>query len=1388
MVRADLIKSLSVILPEHAERLGNKIAYEDDIRAVTYAELEARTGRLAGHLIDAGLRRGDRVALCLGNTVAMVEGYMATVRAGGVGVPLNPYASRRQLAFLMSDSGARFVMTTAAHAGEFTSAPERPVVLATGTAAGCLSFDRLAITDPAAAAPDDLGLDEIAWMFYTSGTTGRPKGVLSTQRNCFWSVASCYVPVPGLSVKDRVLWPLPLFHSLSHIACVLSVTAVGATARIIDGQSAGEVLELLRTNRSTFLAGVPTTYHRLVEARQEDDRELPDLRMALVGGAVTRPELRRAFEQSFGVPLVDAYGSTETCGAITINSPESAGPDGSCGRPVPGVNVLIVDRATGAETDPGEEGEVWVRSPSVMAGYHNDPGATAAALRDGWFRTGDLARRDAAGYVTICGRLKDLVIRGGENIHPEAIEPVLRDARGVADAGVGGIYHDVLGEVHVAYVRPCPDGLELRALLDHCRSELAPAELPEEIREVRDIPRTASGKISRHRLAAQPSWLRWSASGEHTGLLSVAWRPLPSGDATGEPGQPHDRTPASDASADLALWTQLDLTPPADAPTDPVRRAALGRCLARELAERAGRLGADDRLVVLIRHAVATGPDDDAPDPAQLPVWEEARRLRPRTVGRLVTVDLGHETTAPEAATGGVEPEMAVRRGRALVPRLIPVPVEDRPWPLTDLTPGGSVVVTGADTEAGAAFAQRLAAATGARTALVVGAAVAADGLGPDVEVVTVAPGTAGNLRRALDALPRPVTAVLHASGDAEVGHALYLATAELRTATFVATGAADAQTLVHARRRRGLPASYIGWDASGRPEDRLAALDAALGLGVAVLLAVRPELPPPGADVPPLLRELVTAAPRTATPDATTTAELRRSLTALDEPRRLALLRDLVSGHTGAVLGGSACDDYGRAFRDLGLTSAAVVELRNRLTAATGLALPATVTFSHPTIDALATHLRAQLLGPGEAAADANAALDAVTVADDPIAIVGMACRLPGDVGSPADLWRLVLAGGEGITGFPADRGWDLANLFDADPGHAGTSYVGRGGFLPDAAGFDAGFFGIAPREALAMDPQQRLLLETSWEALEHAGLDPATLRGTDVAVFAGVMGHGPAPDGQLPSDLEGFLTTGTAASVASGRVSYVFGFEGPAVTVDTACSSSLVAIHLAAQAHARRVCRVLPAAGPRPRRTVQAVLGRRRRYRLGGGRRDRRPGAAVFGPSPWPPGARRPTRVGDQPGWRLERADRPQRCRSAARHTSGAGQGRAERRRRGRGGGPRHRHRAGRPDRGRGAVGDLRPGPGPGPADVAGLVEVEHRPHPGGGGRRWSDQDGAGAAARCAPTNAARGSALAASRLGGRRRPADHRGPALAADRASPPCRGVVVRRQRHQRAPHP
>ena len=316
-------------------------------------------------------------------------------------------------------------------------------------------------------------------------------------------------------------------------------------------------------------------------------------------------------------------------------------------------------------------------------------------------------------------------------------------------------------------------------------------------------------------------------------------------------------------------------------------------------------------------------------------------------------------------------------------------------------------------------------------------------------------------------------------------------------------------------------------------------------------------------------------ATPLVATLDGRSAAELTALLLDTIQAQTAAIVREA----TGPDPGDRGPGDPERPFRELGLDSLGALELHRRLTLATGLSLPVTVVFEYPSPAALARHLMTVLSGSEPVA---EVVLPGAVTGAEPLAIVGMSCRYPGGIHSPEDLWQVVADERDVIGDFPGDRGWDLDSLYDADPDRHGKTYARRGGFLDDATSFDPAFFGISPREALSMDPQQRLLLEASWEVLERAAIDPATLRGTRTGVFVGAepQEYGPRLS-EAPEGTEGYLLTGNTTSVMSGRIAYSLGLRGPAVTVDTACSSSLVAIHLAAQALQHGECSLAIAGG---------------------------------------------------------------------------------------------------------------------------------------------------------------------------------------------------------------
>ncbi|WP_181029824.1 SDR family NAD(P)-dependent oxidoreductase, partial [Mycobacterium kansasii] len=394
-------------------------------------------------------------------------------------------------------------------------------------------------------------------------------------------------------------------------------------------------------------------------------------------------------------------------------------------------------------------------------------------------------------------------------------------------------------------------------------------------------------------------------------------------------------------------------------------------------------------------------------------------------------------------------------------------------------------------------------------------------------------------------------------------------------------------------RRAHGLPAMSLGWGLWEQASDMTGGLDAAdrarLGregvlalssdeateLFDTALIVDQPFLAPARIDlsalrahavaVPPMFSDLVNAPTRRQVDDALAAAKSKSALAhrlhGLPEAEQHAVVLDLVRSHIATVLGNIAPDavDADKAFQELGFDSLTAVEMRNRLKTATGLTLSPTLIFDYPTPNGLAGYIRGELAGVPQEIKHVPAVRAA---GDDPIAIVGMACHYPGGIESPDDLWDMLVQGRDVLSEFPDNRGWDLAGLFNPDPDVPGACYTKTGGFVERVGDFDPAFFGVGPSEALAMDPQQRMFLELSWEALERAGIEPGSLRGSATGVFAGVMTQGYGMFAAEP--VEGFRLTGQLSSVASGRVAYVLGLEGPAVSVDTACSSSLVALHM--------------------------------------------------------------------------------------------------------------------------------------------------------------------------------------------------------------------------------
>jgi long-chain acyl-CoA synthetase len=511
--------NLAMLLDDTARTAPDRTAVVLGDERLTYADVEQAASRVANLLASRGVGRGDTVALSCPNLPTFVEVYYGILKVGATVVPLNVLLKASEIAYHLKDSQAKAYVCFAGTADlpmaaegrravdeapecrDFfvvTARPddESPVdgsATLAGAVAGQSSRFETVATDPS----------DTAVILYTSGTTGRPKGAELSHANMVLNALTCnrlFECSPGLA--DVHLVTLPLFHSFGQTVCLNAGFSVGATLVLMPRFDAAQALALMQREDVTFFAGVPTMYWALLGALTDDvdvGRIAGVLRRAVSGGSALPLEILRQFRERFGVQILEGYGLSETSPVATFSDPGREPRPGSIGVPVWGVDVKLV----GPDWEPVDDGvgEIAIRGHNVMKGYYRRPEATAEVLRDGWFRSGDLARRDSDGFYYVVDRAKDMIIRGGFNVYPREVEEILMQHDGVSLAAVVGVPHAVLGEEVKAYVIPTDGrGLVADELVAWARGEMAAYKYPRVVEVVDSLPMTATGKILKREL------------------------------------------------------------------------------------------------------------------------------------------------------------------------------------------------------------------------------------------------------------------------------------------------------------------------------------------------------------------------------------------------------------------------------------------------------------------------------------------------------------------------------------------------------------------------------------------------------------------------------------------------------------------------------------------------------------------------------------------------------------------------------------------------------------------------------------------------------------------------------------------------------------------------
>ncbi|MGG1675371.1 long-chain-fatty-acid--CoA ligase [Neobacillus sp. NRS-1170] len=497
--------NLNECLKNSAARFPSNIAYTFLNQSKTYSEFDKLVDCTASGLSAAGIRKGDRVALILGNCPEFITAYFGILRAGAVVIPINPTFTSGEISYILSNSHAKAVIAHSSLSATISALKEKlenlKMVIYTDSIDPECSWESLIHDTKEKFESPSIEEEDLAVILYTSGTTGKPKGAMLSHRNLA-SNADSMTQLTEFTEEDRIIAVLPMFHVFCIATCINIPISCGATIVIVPKFSPTEVINTIRRENATIFAGVPTMFSFLLQVQKATAEDFSSIRVCFSGGASIPVELLHRFEEKYKVHVLEGYGLSETAPVTAFNPMRGTRKPGSVGIDIPKVKNKVVD-PNGLEVQRGEIGELIVKGPNVMMGYLGMPEATSSALKDGWFYTGDLARMDEEGYIYIVDRKKDMIIVGGYNVYPREVEEVLYQHPAIVEVAVIGVTDKEYGEIVKAFVVSNDECLTVDSILHFCQDKLVKYKQPKQVEFMKELPKNSTGKILKRALQVE---------------------------------------------------------------------------------------------------------------------------------------------------------------------------------------------------------------------------------------------------------------------------------------------------------------------------------------------------------------------------------------------------------------------------------------------------------------------------------------------------------------------------------------------------------------------------------------------------------------------------------------------------------------------------------------------------------------------------------------------------------------------------------------------------------------------------------------------------------------------------------------------------------------------